>query len=49
MIGVGKDTMNNLPFMHISLAEVIMAKSRERKMANWVVSSDQLEIHQSVC
>jgi L-iditol 2-dehydrogenase len=49
LIGVGKDIMDNLPFMHISLAEVIMAKSRGRKMADGDVSTDQLEIHQPVC
>jgi L-iditol 2-dehydrogenase len=27
VIGVGKDVMDNLPFMHISLAEVKIAKS----------------------
>jgi L-iditol 2-dehydrogenase len=45
VIGVGKDIMNNLPFMHISLAEVIIAKSRGRTRADWIGSTDQLEIH----
>lgn len=48
VIGVGKDIMNNLPFMHISLAEVIRANSRRRKWADWIGSTDQHEIHKSV-
>lgn len=36
VIGVGKSIMNNLPFMHISLAEVRQYLSRNRISANFV-------------
>jgi L-iditol 2-dehydrogenase len=45
VIGVGRNTMNNLPFMHISLAEVnISFSSSKRHIDETVV--DKLEIYQ---
>jgi L-iditol 2-dehydrogenase len=49
VIGVGRDIMNNLPFMHISLAEV-----RERSINLFIDDAnlgflDQSEVHQQIC
>lgn len=49
VIGVGRDIMNNLPFMHISLAEVSLMNIRIRIEKRLTHSLDKLEVHQQIC
>jgi threonine dehydrogenase-like Zn-dependent dehydrogenase len=47
VIGVGRETMNNLPFMHLSLGEVSTCPlPRSQRRSDSI--ADQLEVHQPV-
>jgi L-iditol 2-dehydrogenase len=48
VIGVGKAVINNLPFMHLSLAEVGPPSSGEDSRILIFFGSDPVEVHQSI-